>query len=251
MEVFQDYALYYNAFYQDKDYIGEARQIDTLLKKYGNSNIKKLINFGCGTGKHDIELSKLGYKCSGIDMSPFMIESARENSRKQNVQIDFVMADIRDYNPDKKYDAVISLFHVMSYQNSNEDILATFRTARKALEQGGVFVFDVWYGPGVLSDKPTIRVKEVETDRYRLIRIAKPVMHDKINVVDVCYEVFVIDKELNETRLINEVHKMRYFFRPELEFYLREAGFVLLDNLDCVTLKGTNYSSWTSYFVAK
>ena len=55
MEVFQDYALYYNAFYQDKDYIGEARQIDELLKKYGNCNIKKLMNFGGGTGKHDIE----------------------------------------------------------------------------------------------------------------------------------------------------------------------------------------------------
>ena len=54
MEVFQDYAYYYNTFYQDKDYEKEAKQIDVLLKKYGE-NIQTIINYGCGTGKHDIE----------------------------------------------------------------------------------------------------------------------------------------------------------------------------------------------------
>ena len=139
----------------------------------------------------------------------------------------------------------------MSYQNSNADILSSFQSARKALGRGGLFLFDVWYGPGVLSDKPSVRVKEAEDDRYKLIRIARPVMHDRENVVDVCYEVLVIDKESKETRVINEVHSMRYFFRPELDFYLEKAGFQLIDNLDCVTLGETGYDSWTSYFVAK
>ena len=53
MEVFQNYAYYYNAFYKDKNYIAEAKQIELLLKKYGKQ-IEKIINFGCGTGKHDI-----------------------------------------------------------------------------------------------------------------------------------------------------------------------------------------------------
>jgi len=251
VEVFQDYALYYDAFYQDKDYTSEIKQVDALLKKYGNNDIKKIINFGCGTGKHDIELSKLGYQCSGIDLSPLMIEAAKEISRKENLGICFAAADVRNYVPREKYDAVISLFHVMSYQNSNDDILAAFRAARNSLGKGGLFLFDIWYGPGVLTDKPVVRVKEVITDRYKLIRIARPVMHDKTNIVDVCYEVLVIDKESDETKVINEIHKMRYFFRPELEFYLKETGFELLDNLDCMTLGETGYGSWTSYFVAR
>ena len=250
MEVFQDYAYYYNAFYRDKDYAAESRQVDMLLGRYGN-HIRKIINFGCGTGRHDIELTKLGYRCTGLDMSPLMIDIARENSRIEKLQIDFDVADICQYEPTQKYDAVISLFHVMSYQNSNEKIMAAFRTARKALSNGGLFLFDVWYGPGVLSDKPCVRVKEVEDDKNRLVRIARPVMHDENDVVDVCYEVLVIDKESNETKLINETHHMRYFFRPELEFYLRETGFELIDNLDCGTLDKTSYDSWTSYFVAK
>lgn len=250
MEVFQDYAYYYNAFYRDKDYGAESRQVDTLLKRYGNG-IRKIINYGCGTGRHDMELSKLGYGCKGIDMSPLMIEIARENAADGEITIDFSVADIRSYEPKEKYDAVISLFHVMSYQNSNEDILAAFRSARKALNAGGVFLFDVWYGPGVLSDKPAVRVKEIEDEKNRLVRVAVPDMHEKDNVVDVCYEVFIIDQASGNAKTINEVHHMRYFFRPELEFYLQQSGFELIENLDCRTLGKTSYDSWTSYFVAK
>lgn len=46
-------------------------------------------------------------------------------------------------------------------------------------------MFDVWYGPGVLTDPPTVRLKEAEDEAYKLIRVARPVMHDKTNVVDV------------------------------------------------------------------
>ncbi len=250
MEVFKDYAYYYNTFYQDKDYKAEALQVDSLLKKYGK-DVRRIINYGCGTGRHDLELSKMGYECTGIDMSPLMIEIAQNNAEKESMNIDFSVADIRDYKSQRKYDAVISLFHVMSYQNSNQDILAAFRSARKALDAGGLLLFDLWYGPGVLSDRPAVRVKEIEDEKNKLVRIARPVMHERDNVVDVCYEVFVIDKVSGNTKTINEVHHMRYFFRPELEFYLQETGFELADNLDCQTLGETSYDSWTSYFVAK
>lgn len=252
MQTFQDYAYYYNSFYKDKDYKAEAETIDHLLKSY-NSQIANILNFGCGTGKHDIELVKLGYQCKGIDMSPLMVEIARKNAEAGEYKIEFEVADVRNYETEKKYDAVISLFHVMSYQNTNKDILDAFRSARRSLcdNRTGYFLFDVWYGPGVLSDKPCVRVKETEDEKNRLIRIARPVMHDKENVVDVNYEVLVINKDSSRAQTINEVHKMRYFFRPELEFLLKEAGFELLDNIDCRTLSATGFDSWTSYFIAK
>lgn len=250
MEVFQDYAYYYNAFYQDKDYKMEAQQVDILLQKYGK-NINKIINFGCGTGRHDIELSRMGYQCTGIDMSSTMIEIAEKNADKVEELINYSVSDIRTYKPKEKFDAVISLFHVISYQTDNKDVLSAFFSARNTLNKGGLFLFDTWYGPGVLSDKPIVRVKEVEDNNYHLIRIAKPVMDDKRNVVDVCYEVLAIDKKTNETKTIEEVHHMRYFFRPELEFYLKVSGFELIENLDCTTLDKTSYDSWTSYFIAK
>ncbi len=102
-----------------------------------------------------------------------------------------------------------------------------------------------------MSDKPCVRVKEIDDEINKLIRVARPVMHDKENVVDVCYDVFVIDKVTGVMKMINEVHHMRYFFRPELEFLLMEAGFELLDNLDCQTLGETTFDLWTSFFIAR
>lgn len=250
MEVFQDYAYYYNSFYQDKNYGLEAAQVSALLQRYGG-HVKKILNFGCGTGRHDIEFAKLGYESTGIDMSPLMVKTAYENSYKEKANIDFFVADIRKYIANETYDAVLSLFHVMSYQNTNKDLMATFQSARSALNSNGIFLFDAWYGPGVISDKPCVRVKEIEDQKRKLLRIARPTMMDKENKVVVSYEILVMDKATNETKIINETHNMRYFFRPELELMLRQTGFDLLDNVDCKTLEETNYNSWTSYFIAR
>lgn len=250
MEVFGDYAYYYNAFYHDKDYKQEAETIHGLLTKYG-SNIRELINFGCGTGRHDIELTKLGYRCQGIDISSMMVDIAKKNSLQKNMDIDFSVHDIRSFQAGSPKDAVLSLFHVLCYQLGNLDIINAFESARASLKTGGLFLFEVWYGPGVLSDKPAVRVKEVEDEKNKLIRIARPVMHDKQNMVDICYEILVINKETCVVRQINEVHHMRYFFRPELEWLLSQTGFELVDNIDCHSLGDTDYNSWTSYFIAK
>lgn len=250
METFKDYAYYYNAFYKDKNYAQEARQVDSLLKKYGD-HIGSILNFGCGTGKHDVELKRLGYQCAGVDISKDMVEIARKNASAFDMDIVFTVADIREYQPVRTWDAVISLFHVMSYQNTNEDVLAVLKAARKSLGSNGIFLFDVWYGPGVLSDRPSVRVKEAEDGENRLIRIARPVMHAKENVVDVCYEALIINKATGITKCITEVHSMRYFFTPELERLLSEAGFELLENIDCVSEREADYNSWTSYFIAR
>lgn len=55
MEVFKDYALYYNMFYKNKDYRKEAENVKNLLTRYAVNNIKNILNIGCGTGKHDID----------------------------------------------------------------------------------------------------------------------------------------------------------------------------------------------------
>lgn len=246
---FGDYANYYNALYEDKDYSKEAKDVDFLLSKY-KTGIKNVIIFGCGTGKHDRELYRLGYKCHGIDLSSEMISEARKGAEEAGMKIEYEVSDIRTYRSELKYDSVVSLFHVFSYQTTNKDITDAFISARNVLDKGGLFLFDVWYGPGVLSDKPAVRIKEAETCDKRIIRLCKPVMHDEANVVDVNYELLVLDKKSSETISVNETHRMRYYFKPEIEKYLEICGFRLLGHFDCNTLENTDYNSWTCYFIA-
>lgn len=246
MSVFKDYAKFYDALYKDKDYMSEAIDVSNLLKKWGKDT-QSIIIYGCGTGKHDRCLKKLGYDIHGIDMSENMVKEAIN----ADSEIKYEVADIREYIPKKKYDAVVSLFHVMSYQNTNEDIKKAFASARKALDKDGIFIFDVWNGPGVLSDPPVLRVKKVETDKYDVIRIARPQMHANTNVVDVNYEMIVTEKETKVYSNFTESHYMRYFFNPEITEYLNETGFEFLDILDCEKMEEPDYNSWTVYYVAK
>ena len=249
MDIFDDYAYYYNLFYKDKNYTAEAERINHFLK-LNKRNIKKILDLGCGTGRHDMELTKVGYEVHGIDISAEMIQMAKNNNSVSGGEISFEVADIRAYTNNVKYDAVISLFHVMSYQNTNEDIAKSFNTAYKHLEKGGMFIFDVWYGPGVLRDLPTVRIKNVEDANYDVMRIADPIMHPNENIVDVCYEVLVADKKTSVLRKINEIHKMRYFFYPEIKLLLENTGFELMACYDCNTLSTPDFNSWTVYFIA-
>lgn len=249
MQVFQEYAYYYNLFYGNKDYQKEATIVDQFLQQNACGECeKRILNIGCGTGKHDIEFNKLGYMVHGIDLSEDMISIAQKN-RSESANMTYEVADARNFSVEKKFDFIVSLFHVMSYQNSNEDLHNVFDCVDKALSSNGIFVFDAWYGPGVLTDKPSVRVKRVEDEENLFVRLAEPIMHPNENIVDVCYDILVIDKRTNETKNIKEVHNMRYFFVPEIKELLSAHGMKLLAVYDCETLKAPDFNSWTTYFV--
>jgi len=123
---------------------------------------------------------------------------------------------------------VVALFHVMSYQTGNEDLEATLRTAREHLKPGGVFIFDCWYGPAVLTERPEVRVKRLEDTAIVVTRIAEPVLRPNENVVEVNYQVFIKDKARAAVEEVRETHLMRYLFRPEIEWLSKAAGFTLI-----------------------
>ncbi len=245
---FKDYSYYYDLFYRDKDYKGEALLVDQALKKHGR-DIQSILSFGCGTGRYERELEKVGYHIHGIDMSEEMISVAMNSSEYNEESITYEVADIRDYHSGEKYDAVISLFQVMSYQTTNDDMENALKCAREHLNKGGLFVFDVWYGPGVLTDPPVVRHKRINDGNSIIDRIASPIMYDKENVVDVHYTVLV-DNGNNPVKRFDEIHKMRYWFRPEIVYISNKVGFELVNNYDS-SFKESGYESWTSYFVLK
>lgn len=251
MKVFHDYAYYYNLFYGDKNYALEAETIVNILEKYGKPDYdKKVLNIGCGTGRHDLELNKLGYKIHGIDLSDDMINIAKANVLDEG---DFIyeVQDARSFSVELRYDIIVSLFHVMSYQNTNDDLNRVFKCVSKALNSGGLFIFDAWYGPGVLSERPSVRIKRVEDQENLFVRIAEPIMYPNENIVKVQYDVSIINKQEEKLRKINENHNMRYFFIPEIEELLRQNKLRLIECLDCTTLKTPDFNSWTVYFITQ
>ncbi len=250
----ENYAQYYDLIYQDKDYVGEVNYILSLLSQV-QPELESILELGCGTGKHAIILSEKGYQVDGIDLSPEMIAIANEQLRKNSQYIDsnikFKQGDLRTIQIEKKYDTVISLFHVMSYQTSNEDLSAAFATAKAHLKPGGIFLFDCWYGPGVLSDRPTTRIKRLENKQVSMLRIAEPVLLPNENLVDVNYEIIITDKNDLTSNHFHELHRMRYLFQPEVKLLLEKHNFELLQCNEWITNAMPGFSSWEVYFLAK
>lgn len=220
MSNFAEYSAYYDLLYRDKDYAGEAAYIHALIRA-AHPAARTLLDLGCGTGRHAGLLQNLGYDICGVDMSAAMLEEAR----RTQPAITFHQGDARTFRLDRKFDVVVSLFHVASYQTSNADFAAYLQTARSLLAPGGVFIFDFWYGPAVLADPPRVRVKRLEGEDIRILRIAEP-HHDSLrNTVDVQYQVQI--ESAAGRRQLSESHLMRYFFAPEIELFLQNGGMKL------------------------
>lgn len=249
-QVFDAYAAYYDLLYRDKDYAGEAAFVRDLLRQQG-IELGEILELGCGTGKHAFHLAQMGYRIQGVDMSPAMVASARAQLPiTLKNQVAFEVGDVRSVRLAQKFDTVISLFHVASYQTTNNDIAAMFQTAAQHLNAGGVFVFDCWYGPAVLTDRPAVRVKHLDSEAVNVLRIAEPVMYPNDNSVDVNYTVLVTQANGEQTNTIRESHRMRYFFTPELRLLLAESGFELVSMVEWMSNREPGFSTWSVAIVA-
>lgn len=189
---------------------------------------------------------------TGIDRSEVML--ARAEARKASLPrsiaalLDFAQGDATTVRTGKRYDAVIALFHVMSYQTTNADLDAVFDTAATHLPPGGIFLFDYWYGPAVLTQRPEVRERHFEDDQIAVRRIAEPTMHFNENVVDVAYTMLIEQKATGRVEEVREQHRMRYLFLPEL---VRCAGdsFRALASHAWMTTEALDASVWAGLSV--
>jgi SAM-dependent methyltransferase len=249
-QVFDGYSRYYDLLYRDKDYAGEARFVVDLLCRHG-VNTGRILELGCGTGRHAEHLADMGFAVSGVDLSPSMIAAA--NRRKPAGHADrlaFEQGDVRTARIAGEFNAILSLFHVASYQTTNQDLAAMFGTAAAHLKPGGIFLFDCWFGPAVLTDRPTVRVKRLQDDVVDVLRIAEPAMFPNENAVEVTYTLHITNRSNNQVEQIDETHRMRYFFAPELEQFLAAAGFDLVTMVEWLTGRETGFDTWSATIVA-
>ena len=229
MNIFQDYANYYDTIYQDKDYKAECDFLELIFSKYFSNPVGTILDLGCGTGGHSLILAERGYKVTGADLSREMLEISTRKAKERKINTKFIEGDIRKIELDQKFDAVISMFAVMSYQITNKDLISAFKTASRHLEKSGLFIFDVWFGPAVLTQKPSDRLKVIgKNNNERIIRFATPVLDILNHTVDVKYKIikFSKDKVLDE---VDEVHKVRFLFPQEIKLISNMTGFEILE----------------------
>lgn len=223
------YASLYDMFYEKKNYATECDFIEQKFRNYGDGSTRKILDLGCGTGNHGFLLAKRGYDVVGVERSPEMLSQARKKATTFPYanRIHFEQGDIREINLDETFDAVLMMFAVLGYQKNNSDVLAALKRAHEHLRPGGLLIFDVWYGPAVLHQRPSQRVKIIPTPDGQVIRSASGELDIRHHLCSVQYHIWQIQRAslVAETQ---EKHTMRYFFPLELELLLETAGFTLM-----------------------
>jgi SAM-dependent methyltransferase len=253
-KVFETYSQYYDLLYKDKDYKAETDYIISLIKEY-HSNTDTILELGCGTGMHASILAENGYKVEGIDLSQTMLEMALDRQSKSSIAVSerlaFLEGDIRNYESSQKFDTIISLFHVISYMTTNEDLNQAFTTVSKHLKSNGIFIFDCWYGPGVVYDKPVKRTKTFENEKIQITRVATPGLFPDKNCVDVNFDISILNKSTSNIEKLHEIHCMRYLFMEELNSMAHTHGLEIIHAEEWITKKSLTEQSWYACYVCK
>ncbi len=225
---FGAYAAFYDALYADKDYEAEVDFLASVFERFCDVAVEHVLDLGCGTGGHTIPLARRGYEVVGLDRSAQMIDQAAEKARTAGVEARFVIGDVRDYSLERTFDAIVSMFAVVSYQLTSDDLSRMFGAARAHLNPGGLFVFDGWFGPAVLAQGPRESSKRVLTpDGDEVVRTAHPVVDESAQTVTVNYlvERMSCGAVVEATR---EAHAVRYLFADQIERHCEAAGFELV-----------------------
>ena len=250
MAIFAEYSRCYDLLNADKDYHAEVVYVTQHIRTV-TEGASTILELGCGTGKHAQHFAAEGFAVHGVDLSSEMIEIARSNQRVGLLAQTFEVGDVRSIRLGRQFDCVLSLFHVMSYQTTNEDIRNTFQTALEHTLPGGCFLFDCWYGPGVLTDPPVVRIKRVSSESLDIMRIAEPTIHSVENVVQVDFSLRVQQKAMESEKWVMESHRLRYFFVPEIKLMLEEAGFSFCGAYNWMSAEEPGLNTWNALFVAK
>lgn len=253
MSSFADYASYYDLFYRGKNYAAEAGFVMDVLTSHG-CRPSRILELGCGTGAHAEHFARAGSRVFGVDLSERMVRCALDRFASLPAEISSlfqaVQADASDLVSPVRVDAVVSLFHVASYQSTNSALLGYFRSARSALDSGGFFLFDFWYGPAVLSDRPRHRRRcEVSEDGTEVVRETRPVMRCEQNVVDVEFSFMVGSVQSAPT--FSETHRMRYLFLPEIQMLCGASGFALVEDGAWMTRTSLTEANWYGWAVLR
>jgi 2-polyprenyl-3-methyl-5-hydroxy-6-metoxy-1,4-benzoquinol methylase len=138
-EFFEEMGIEYEDYPFTKD---TEKEVEWMIKEYLTDPEMKILDVGCGTGRHAINLATRGYKnITGIDLSPSMIESAQKAAREKNVTVDFRVCDARQLPFEDEFDATLCLcegaFGLLEDDYENYKVL---RAIYRSLKNHGIFI---------------------------------------------------------------------------------------------------------------
>jgi len=218
--LFENYAQKYDkeCFVQ-----GTSGECDFIEKEIAYDKSLKIIDIGCGTGRHSIELAKRGYQITGIDLSESQLKRAKEKAREQGLQIVFERHDARNLPFKGEFDLAIMLcegsFPLMETDEMNFEIL---KNATKALKSKGKLIFTTLNGLFPLFHSVNEFYESAQKEGQSQ---CKECSFDLMTFRDHNVAVFEDDSGNKKELKCNE----RYYVPSEITWLLKSLGYKKID----------------------
>lgn len=218
--LFENYGEKYD---QESFTQGTAGECDFIERELGFNKALKILDVGCGTGRHSIELTKRGYKVTGIDLSESQLERARKKAKNLGLGIDFRKHDARNLPFDNEFDVAIMLceggFPLMETDEMNFEIL---KNVTRSLKNRAKFIFTTLNGLFPLHHSVEAFCSASAQDGNSINRNNT---FDLMTFRD--YNITELEDDLGNKKALecNE----RYYVPSEITWLLKSLGYVKID----------------------
>jgi len=218
--LFENYGRKYDSENFTHGTIGEC---DFIEKEINFDKSLKILDVGCGTGRHAIELTKRGYCITGIDLSVSQLQRAKEKAEAENLSIDFQCQDARNLSFNNEFDVVIMLceggFSLMETDEMNFEIL---KNVTKSLKPCSKLIFTTCNGLFPLCNSlDEFYASTVEEGNS----LCRNTTFDLMTFRDHNFVDFEDDFGNKKTLECNE----RYYVPCEITWLLKSLGYITID----------------------
>ncbi len=214
--MFSESADLYDIIYSEfKDYTQEIDKILELLRVRCPS-AKRLLDVGCGTGRHAALLSERGYQVDGLDIESAFVEIARKRCPEGR----FFRGDMASFDLGESYDGVLCLFSSIGYVRTPHRLTQALRSIRRHLVPDGMAVVEPWLTPEAFKGG-SVYLHTVDREDLKICRVSRSEVRGRESRLEFQYLV----AEAREIRHLEEIHELGLFTQEEMLEAFREGGF--------------------------
>lgn len=246
MEAYSGFAAVYDLFMDNIPYGEWTDYVMELLKEEGITQ-GILLDLGCGTGSVTQKLAEAGFDMIGVDNSEEMLEIAMEKRAETDLEILYLLQDMREFELYGTVKAVVSICDSMNYLLEEEDLTAVFDLVYNYLDNEGIFIFDMntpYKYREILGDHTFAEDREESSFIWQNFYDEE----EQINQYDLA--LFVRDED-GRYEKYEETHLQRAFDPKTVGSLIRQSGLELLHVYDAFTKNEPAKESERIYFVCR